>query len=148
MPVNVAVDNEHKLFITYFHHQVPIADVYRAADKLASLATGHGTYRGLVIFEPDVDLSDWDVDTVRGLRQHVASLYRALGLQRGESAAVIHVVPEAHHFMRMWNIVSAVNWDMNMAFNLFWAVDPALRFLNVPADVIHQVLPPGASVRR
>jgi hypothetical protein len=139
MPVNVAVANDHKLFLAYIHGAVPLDQVYGTADRIAALATGTGTYRGLVIFERDVALREWDGVAVRDMIRGAASVYRRLGLQRGESAAVVHFAPEAQDVVRLWNALSAFNWDVNMAFNIFWDVSPALRFLDVPSTVVERV---------
>jgi hypothetical protein len=139
MPLNVAVANDHKLFITYNYGRVSLAEVWVAADRVAALATGSGTYRGLAIFERDVDLSEWDGVALRDMLQRAAAIYRRLGLQRGESAAVVNFVPEAQNVMRLWNALGAFNRDIDMAFNIFWDVKPALRFLGVPPDVLARV---------
>jgi hypothetical protein len=139
MPVKVAVDNEHKLFITYFQARVPVVQVMQGIDDLESAATGIGTYRGLAIFERDVDLSEWDGAALINMRLRASAAYRRLGLQRGESAAVVNFVPEAEHVVRLWNAFCAFNWDIDFAYNIFWDLVPALAFLHVPPALRERV---------
>jgi hypothetical protein len=140
MPVKTAVDNEHKLFVSYFQGRVPAASALQAVDDLEREATGVGTYRGLVIFERDVDLSEWDGGALINIRLRASAAYQRLGLQRGESAAVVNFVPEAEQVMRLWNALCAFNWDINFAFNIIWELVPALGFLRVPPALCERVL--------
>jgi hypothetical protein len=146
MPANVLVENDHRLFITYLHGAVPVDQAFDAMDALARAADGVGTYRGLVIFERDVLLPEWDGAALGEIRQYAAGLYQHLGLERGQSAAVVNVVPEAQLVMRLWNALCSVDWAMNMAFNVFWDLEPALRFLDAPPEVHRRVFELAASV--
>jgi hypothetical protein len=139
MPVKVAVDNDHKLFVTYFQDWVPVVQVLQAIDDAERAATGVGTYRGLVIFEGDVDLNEWDGAALITMRLRASAAYRRLGLQRGESAAVVNFVPEAENVVRLWNAFCAFNWDIDFAFNIFWDLGPALAFLHVPPALRERV---------
>jgi hypothetical protein len=139
MPVKTAVDNDHKLFITCFQGWVPVVQVLQAMDDSERAATGVGTYRGLVIFERDVDLSEWDGAALITIRLRASAAYRRLGLQRGESAAVVNFVPEAGQVMRLWNAFCAFNWDIDFAYNIFWDFAPALAFLDAPPALRERV---------
>jgi hypothetical protein len=147
MPVNATVVNEHRLFLTYFYGPVPLAEVYEAADRVTAEATGVGVYRGLVIFERDISLAEWDGAAIQDMSRYAAGIYSQLGLVRGESAAVVNFVPEAQLVMRLWNALCSVDWAMNMAFNVFWDLEPALRFLDAPSEVHRRVFELAASVR-
>jgi hypothetical protein len=141
MSVKIAVDNEHKLFVTYFHGRVPPERVLQAVDDLERAANGgSGTYRGLVIFDRNVDLTEWDGGALINIRLRASAAYRRLGLQRGHSAAVVNYVPEAEDVVRLWNALCAFNWDIDMAFNIFWDLEPALGFLQAPPELCQRVL--------
>jgi hypothetical protein len=139
MPVNVAVDNEEHLFVTYFQGRVPVDEALQAIEDLGGAAVENGFYRGLVVFERDVDLSEWDGAALITMRQRAAGHYRRLGLVRGESAAVVNLVPEAQLVMRLWNALCELNWDIDMAFNVFWDLAPAMRFLELSPDLRQRI---------
>ena len=139
MPVKVAVDTEQHLFLTYFQGRVPVDEALQAIDDLGGAAIANGFYRGLVVFERDVDLSEWDGAALIRMRQRAADIYRRLGLVRGESAAVVNLVPEAQLVMRLWNALCQLNWDVDMAFNVFWDLAPAMRFLTLSSELCQRV---------
>ena len=148
MAVKHAVDNEQRLFVTYYSGAVTESDVRSAISALEGLVNKEGTYRELVIFKRGVDLSALDRPALNELRQEIKDAYHRHGLRRGESAAVVDTALEAQMIVPLWNALCATDPGMDLGFTIFSEVAPALAFLAVPADVAARVAALTAPDRR
>jgi hypothetical protein len=140
MPVKIAIANDHNLIVSYFHGAVPLTELRSASDQIAAAARAGSVYRGLVVFERDVWLPEWTGAALKDMIKRTADVFCSLGLQRGKSAAVVNRVPEADVVIRLWNALCDLNTGVDMAFNVFWDLPPALAFLEVSPAVLDRVI--------
>jgi len=135
MPVKTTVENPHRLFVSYWFGRITEADMLRAIAELADGANGSGTYRGLVVFAPRVDLSEWSSDVLTKARAAAKASFVRLGLGRGASAAVLHGGVDAGLVMPLWNALCDTDPEIDLGFTFFHEIETALDYLGAPPDV-------------
>ncbi len=140
MPIGYAVHNDIKLFVHFYSGRVTARDLSDLVSGLAGQVSGSGTYRGLAIFDQDVDLSELDVSVLNSIRNESKAAYQKLGIQRGNSAAIVDGAQEARLIMPLWNALCDADPDFDHRFGLFQDVEAALEFLAIPPESAPQIL--------
>ncbi len=136
MPVKAAVENcgEHRLVVYRYSGRnqpdVVLASVARALSQLAPAQS----YREIVIFDRDTDLSDLDQKSLADLHGRVAALFRQRKLGSRMAVAVIDHSHDAKLILPLFNALSLASGGADLSFELFNDIEPALKRLGIPLE--------------
>ena len=135
MPIRVAVENrdELRLIVYCYSGHIYVADVFESVGRTTKQFAPGQSYRELLIFEHDTDLSDLDPKSLTGFMQKCVELYYELKLGLRSAAAVLDESIDAKLIMPLFNAL-ALTTGPNLHFELFTEVDAALKWLGIPAE--------------
>ena len=136
MPIKVAVENsdELRLIVYVFSGDIDPAGVIVAVTHAVGKLAPHQAYRELLIFQRDTDLSDFDPETLARLCRTLDELVRKHKLGSRTSAAVLDGSIDAKLIMPLFNALTLVGGGVDLRFELFAEVEPALKWLSIPPE--------------
>jgi len=136
MPIKFAVENrdDFRLAVYRYSGHIRLEEILDSLTRAVSRFAPRQSYRELLIFEHDSDLSAFDAASLATVYQECAKLYRKLKLGPRTAAAMLDESMDAKLIMPLFNALSLAGGGPDLAFKLFTEVEPALKWLGVPVE--------------
>jgi len=133
MPVATSVDDSGSFFVARFYDVVTTDQILAASVESAKTLTRDGSFTTLLVFDPNVDLSDIDAEAMNAIRSRREREFHDHGLTRRAGAAVVDGSLDARLVLKLWNALDDTDPDFDLSFETFHEVGPALECLGIPA---------------
>ena len=134
MPVALAVENDLELFVLQFSGRVTEQQISEVLNGMARGVDHVSDYRALLVFDPTTDLSELSREALQNIRSATKAFYREQKLGRRTGAAVLDASHDAQLILPLWNALSRGDPELDLHYEIFDSVDPALEWLDVPKD--------------
>ena len=104
-----------------------------------------GSYRSLLIFDSSTDLSTIDKDALQRIQETSRdTLYR--GRSRRSGAAMVNGSQDARLIMPLWNALCHSDPEIDLHFDIFTDLEPALAWLDIPPALGRSIARGGEAV--
>ncbi len=131
MPISYSVDKDLELFVLRFSGSVTTEQVRSAIAEVGQELGEDGSYRSLLIFDSSTDLSTIDKDALQRIQETSRdTLYR--GRSRRSGAAMVNGSQDARLIMPLWNALCHSDPEIDLHFDIFTDLEPALSWLDIP----------------
>ena len=136
MPIKVAVEqrDEFRLVVYRYSGHIDMADVLAAVTNAVNQFAPNQSYCELLIFKHDADLSDFDPKSLATFYKKCDELFEKLKSGPRTAAAVLDNSIDAKLIMPFFNALSQAGRGVDLSFELFIDVEPALQRLGIPVE--------------